>query len=110
MTFDSQQPIHLCVDVVHTYISEKASVEGHIHTYGYTNVLVMHIIPLKAIGGKLEFYEEVTFNHNRVDGSLGGALYLISYSQMFLEAGTHLNFINNTGRYTTCNDNQLTRQ
>ena len=47
----------------------------------------------------MEFYEEVNFINNEVDGSVGGAVYLLSSSQMFLEADTHLEFISNTGRY-----------
>ena len=46
----------------------------------------------------MEFYGEVSFIDNVVDGSIGGAVYLISFSQMILHAGTHLEFINNTGR------------
>ena len=53
---------------------------------------------LKAIRGRIEFYEEVSFINNEVDGSLGGAIYLLSSSQVFFEADTHLKFINNTGR------------
>ena len=47
----------------------------------------------------MEFCEEVSFINNEVDGSVGGAIYLLLSSQMFLEADTHLKFINNTGRY-----------
>ena len=54
----------------------------------------------KAIAGKLEFDGKVSFFDNLVDGSVGGAIYLISSSQMLLYAGTHLKFINNTGRYS----------
>ena len=53
---------------------------------------------LKAIAGEMEFYGEVNFIDNEVDGSVGGTIYLISFSQMILHAGTHLRFINNTGR------------
>jgi len=47
----------------------------------------------------MEFYREVSFINNIVDGSVGGAVYLISSSEMILQFGTHLKFINNTGRY-----------
>ena len=47
----------------------------------------------------MEFYKKVSFVSNEVDGSTGGAIYLLSSSQMFLEADTHLEFFNNTGRY-----------
>ena len=46
----------------------------------------------------MEFYGDVSFIDNVVDGSVGGAVYLISSSQMILHAGTYLKFINNTGR------------
>ena len=46
----------------------------------------------------MEFTGKVSFIDNEVDGSLGGAIYLLSSSQMFLEADAHLEFINNTGR------------
>ena len=59
----------------------------------------MHILfSLKAIGGRIEFSEKVSFINNEVDGSLGGAIYLLSSSQMFLEVDAYLEFINNTGR------------
>ena len=54
---------------------------------------------LKAIGGKMEYCNEVNFINNKVDGSVGGAVYHLSSSQMFLNNGTHLEFVNNTGRY-----------
>ena len=54
---------------------------------------------VKAIGGRIDMKEEVNFVNNEVDGSVGGAIYLISSSQMFLETNTHLEFINNTGRF-----------
>ena len=57
------------------------------------------IFILKAIAGKMEFHEEVSFIDNIVDGSVGGAIYLISSSQVILHANAHLKFINNTGRY-----------
>ena len=47
----------------------------------------------------MECYNEVSFINNKVDGSIGGAVYLLSSSQMFLNADTHLEFVNNTGRY-----------
>ena len=47
----------------------------------------------------MKFYGDVSFTDNTVDGSVGGAIYLISSSQMILHANTHLEFINNTGRY-----------
>ena len=46
----------------------------------------------------MEFYKEASFISNEVDGSVGGAIYLLSSSQMVLEANAHLEFINNTGR------------
>jgi len=46
----------------------------------------------------MEFHKEVSFVNNKVDGSVGGAIYLLASSQMFLEADAHLKFINNTGR------------
>ena len=55
----------------------------------------------KAIAGKTEFYKDVSFINNKVDGSVGGAVYLLSSSQMYLEPDTHLEFINNTGRYVS---------
>ena len=65
----------------------------------YTKVILPFVLPLKVVGGRMKFFDEVSFVHNRVDGSLGGALYLLSFSQMVLEAGAHLSFINNAGRY-----------
>ena len=47
----------------------------------------------------MEYCNEVSFINNKVDGSVGGAVYLLSSSQMFLNTDVHLEFVNNTGRY-----------
>ena len=48
----------------------------------------------------VEFHGNTTFHSNTVD-SVGGALYLLSSSQILLHTNAHLEFINNTGRQVT---------
>ncbi|XP_065906983.1 uncharacterized protein [Dysidea avara] len=56
----------------------------------------VRVIAAKVYNGR------VTFNGNSAAGkgivSMGGALYLLSSSQVLLHNGTHVNFVNNTGR------------
>ena len=49
------------------------------------------------IGSKLNFHGNVTFINNDAEGIDGGAIYMLTFSQMILNAGAHLKFINNTG-------------
>ena len=53
----------------------------------------------KAIGAVVEFIGNVSFANNHAEGSDGGALYLLTSSQITLSTGAHLEFINNTGGY-----------
>ena len=41
----------------------------------------------------------VTFIKNDAEAYEGGAIYLLSSSQIILSPGAHVSFINNTGRY-----------
>ena len=41
----------------------------------------------------------MNFYNNDAKKNDGGALHLISFSQVFIEPKTHLDFVNNTGRY-----------
>ena len=50
------------------------------------------------IGGIVEFQGQLDFYSNNAVGFDGGAIYLLSYSQMLLHNDTHLEFVNNTGR------------
>ena len=51
----------------------------------------------KVIGSKLNFHGNITFINNDAEGIDGGAIYMLTFSQMILNAGTHLKFISNTG-------------
>ena len=42
----------------------------------------------------------LTFMGNTAEGLSGGAMYLTSYTQLYLSQESTFNFINNTGRYT----------
>ena len=53
----------------------------------------------QSIAGKIDLQGNVTFHNNTVDGSFGGALYLLSSSQVVLQDNTHVMFTNNNGRY-----------
>ena len=65
--------------------------------------LIHAVIFYKAIGSKLGFYGNVTFINNNAEGVDGGAIYMVTFSQMILNSGAHLKFINNTGGYVTSN-------
>ena len=43
----------------------------------------------------------LTFMGNNAEASSGGAMYLTSYTQVYLSQGSTLDFINNIGRYAT---------
>jgi len=62
--------------------------------------MYLHIyIPLKAIGAAVEFNGNVSFTNNDAKGFDGGALYMLTSSQITVNSRTHLEFINNTGGY-----------
>ena len=50
------------------------------------------------VAGKVTFSGSVTFVDNDVGTFDGGALYLLSFSQLILLPEAHLNFSNNIGR------------
>ena len=47
----------------------------------------------------MEFDGRVLFIDNHAEGSDGGALYMLTSSQITLNTGAHLEFLNNTGGY-----------
>ena len=47
----------------------------------------------------LKFDGNISFISNHAEGSDGVALYLLTSSQIMLNAGVHLKFVNNTGGY-----------
>ena len=53
----------------------------------------------KAIGAAVEFAGNVSFTNNNAQGYDGGALYMLTSSQITLNTGAHLKFVNNTGGY-----------
>ena len=53
----------------------------------------------KAIGSKLTFDGNASFINNNAEGFDGGAIYMLTFSQMILYPGAHLRFANNTGGY-----------
>ena len=52
----------------------------------------------KAIGSVIEFGGKTSFTNNIAKGFDGGALYLLT-SQIILNTGAQLEFVNNTGWY-----------
>lgn len=60
--------------------------------------IYIYVCIIKVISGKIIFQGSVKFYSNNAIGFDGGAVYLLSFSQMFLENNTQLEFINNTGR------------
>ena len=52
--------------------------------------------------GKVHFEKKVMFIDNNARNTAGGALYLLSFSQLRLANNTNVTFINNTGRYNAC--------
>ena len=64
----------------------------------------MHLYFLfKAIGAAIEFNGNISFTNNNAEGSDGGALYMVTSSQITLNLGANLEFVNNTGGYDTAN-------
>ena len=57
----------------------------------------LSIYLLQAVSSTLNFRGNVRFIGNNAFGFDGGALFLRSFSQMYLDAGTHFQFINNSG-------------
>ena len=53
----------------------------------------------KAIGAAIKLNGNVSFTNNNAEGFDGGALYMLTSSQIMLNIGTHLEFLNNTGGY-----------
>ena len=51
----------------------------------------------------LKFDGNISFISNHDEGSNGGALYLLTSSQIMLNTGVHLKFVNNTGGYDITN-------
>ena len=62
----------------------------------------MYMTLLKAIGTTINFYGKVSFTNNNAEGYDGGAIYLLTFSQMTLNDGVQLEFTNNTGGYDNC--------
>ena len=50
------------------------------------------------VAGEITFSGPAVFVDNDVDTFEGGALYLLSFSQIILTPNAHLNFTNNVGR------------
>ena len=44
-------------------------------------------------------HNSLKFYNNNAEKHDGGALHLITFSQIIFEPETHLDFVNNTGRY-----------
>ena len=62
-------------------------------------LIYMHFVLIfKAIGSIIEFGGKISFTNNNAKGFDGGALHLLT-SQMVLNIGAHLEFVNNTGGY-----------
>lgn len=56
----------------------------------------------------MAFNRNVSFTNNHAEGSDGGALYMLTSSQITLNDGAHLTFVNNTGGYDVyCNYNGI---
>ena len=55
----------------------------------------------KAIGAAIKFTGNISFTNNHAESSDGGALYMLTSSQIMLNNGSHLEFANNTGGYGT---------
>ena len=53
----------------------------------------------QMITGRVEFQGTVKFYSNSALGVDGGAVYLLSFSQLFLQNSLQLEFVNNIGRY-----------
>ena len=54
---------------------------------------------LQVVGTTIKFSGPATFIHNNAEAVNGGAIILISFSQIFLYHGANIDFIGNTGKY-----------
>ena len=61
--------------------------------------MYIHLSIYKAIGAAIEINGNVSFTNNNAKGFDGGALYMLTSSQITLNTGTDLKFVNNTGGY-----------
>lgn len=68
-------------------------------TLWYEQDVTIHAFLFKAIGAAVEFAGNVSFTNNNAKGFDGGALYMLTFSQITLATSAHLEFINNTGGY-----------
>ena len=71
----------------------------------YNNKITFFYILHKVIAGKVLVEGDIVYDGNNAitDSSsgivsVGGAMHLLSFSQTVLHNGTHVKFINNTGR------------
>ena len=70
-----------------------------VSNYQYCIVYILSYIQIiKVITGRVELQGPVKFYSNNAVGFDGGAIYLLSYSQLLLQSDTQLEFVNNTGR------------
>ena len=51
----------------------------------------------------MELKGNISFTNNNAEGYDGGALHMLTSSQITLNTGAHLEFINNTGGYDMYN-------
>ena len=52
----------------------------------------------QVIAGKVTLRDQLIVQNNDAVQENGGVLHLISFSQVFIDPHTHLDFTNNTGR------------
>ena len=64
----------------------------------YIYYILSYIQIIKVITGRVELQGPVKFYSNNAVGFDGGAIYLLSYSQLLIQSDTQLEFVNNTGR------------
>ena len=74
-----------------------------LHHIQCKSIICVSQILFKAIGAAVKFSGNISFINNNAEGSDGGALYMLTSSQITLNSGAHLEFINNTGGYDIIN-------
>ena len=73
--------------------------------YTYLFKGFIKLLLFQLIGTKMKFDGPTTFICNNAETINGGAIFLISFSQIVLNYGAKVDFIDNIGRYVlaTCN-------
>ena len=86
---------------VRTYVCMYICLYVCIYVCTYVYALCFCVLILQVVAGNIDFSGPVKFVDNDAETFDGGAVYLLSFSQLTLHPGASLDFTNNAGRYKT---------